>query len=42
MARWRRDGRELYFITRDQKLMAAPIDAAGVPGPPRVLFNVPG
>jgi Tol biopolymer transport system component len=39
-ARWRRDGRELYFISSDGKLMAAPIDAAGVPGPPRPLFNV--
>jgi len=39
-ARWRRDGRELYFISSDKKLMAAPIDAAGVPGPPRALFNV--
>lgn len=38
-ARWRRDGRELYFVSSDKKLMAAPIDAAGVPGPPRVLFN---
>jgi Tol biopolymer transport system component len=40
-ARWRRDGRELYFISADSRLMAAPIDAAGVPGPPRVLFDVP-
>ncbi|HUF23278.1 MAG TPA: hypothetical protein VMN81_04045, partial [Vicinamibacterales bacterium] len=39
-ARWRRDGRELYFISSDKKLMAAPIDAAGVPGPPRTLFSV--
>jgi Tol biopolymer transport system component len=40
-ARWRRDGRELYFISGDRKLMAAAIDASGVPGPPRVLFDVP-
>jgi Tol biopolymer transport system component len=39
LARWRGDGRELYFISSDKKLMAAPIDAAGVPGPPRALFN---
>ena len=39
-ARWRRDGRELYFLSRDRMLMAAPIDAAGVPGPPRTLFDV--
>ena len=41
LARWRRDGRELYFISPDRKLMAAPIDASGLPGPPRVLFDVP-
>jgi serine/threonine protein kinase/Tol biopolymer transport system component len=41
LARWRRDGRELYFISPDRKLMAAAIDAAGLPGPPRVLFDVP-
>jgi Tol biopolymer transport system component len=40
-ARWRRDGRELYFISPDKKLMAAAIDAGGVPGQPRVLFDVP-
>jgi serine/threonine protein kinase/Tol biopolymer transport system component len=40
LARWRRDGRELYFISSDRQLMAAPIDAAGVPGQPRALFNV--
>ncbi len=39
-ARWRRDGRELYFIPSDRKLMAAPIDEAGVPGTPRALFDV--
>jgi len=39
-ARWRRDGRELYFISPDRTLMAAPIDAAGVPGTPRALFDV--
>jgi hypothetical protein len=39
-ARWRRDGRELFFISRDRKLMAAPVDAAGMPGRPRVLFDV--
>ncbi len=39
-ARWSRDGRELYFISSDRKLMAASIDAAGVPGTPRALFDV--
>jgi Tol biopolymer transport system component len=41
-ARWRPDGRELYFISSDRKLMAAPVDAAGGPGPPRVLFSAAG
>jgi Tol biopolymer transport system component len=40
-ARWRRDGRELFFISSDNKLMAVPIDASGVPGPARALFSVP-
>ncbi len=39
-ARWRRDGRELYFISSDKKLMAVPVDASGVPGPVRALFSV--
>ena len=38
-ARWRRDGRELYFLSRDRTLMAVPIDAAGTPGAARVLFD---
>ncbi len=41
MARWRRDGRELYFISSDNQLMAVPIDAAGAPGQVRALFDVP-
>jgi len=39
-ARWRRDGRELYFISGSGQLMAVPISAAGVPGTPRALFAV--
>jgi Tol biopolymer transport system component len=42
LGRWSRDGRELYFIAGDRKLMAVPIDASGVPGAARVLFNAPG
>jgi hypothetical protein len=38
-ARWRRDGRELYFLSRAGQLMAAPIDSSGVPGTPRTLFD---
>ena len=39
-ARWRRDGRELYFISTERQLMAASIDAGGLPGTPRALFDV--
>jgi len=39
-ARWRRDGRGLYFISPDRKLVAVSIDSAGEPGAPRVLFDV--
>jgi hypothetical protein len=40
---WRRDGRELFYISRDRKLMAVPVTAdadafsAAVPSP---LFDV--
>jgi dipeptidyl aminopeptidase/acylaminoacyl peptidase len=40
---WRRDGKELYFLSADRKLMAAAVHA-GVrfeAGPPEVLFSVP-
>ncbi len=39
-ARWRRDGRELFFISSERKLMAVPIDASGTPGKARALFDV--
>ncbi|MEO8190244.1 MAG: protein kinase [Acidobacteriota bacterium] len=40
-ARWRADGRELFYISPDSKLMAAAIGAAPAleAGPPRVLFQ---
>jgi Tol biopolymer transport system component len=40
--RWRADGKELYFIASDGKLMAAPITsgAAFAAGPPAPLFSV--
>ena len=40
---WRRDGKELYYLSRDRKMMTVPItigDRAIVPGPPRPLFDV--
>src|SRR5262249_43490185 len=40
--RWRSDGKELFYISRDKKLMAVPIDATGgqlVAGVPQVLFQ---
>lgn len=44
MPRWRTDGRELFFISGDQQMMAAPaVHAAGrtETGPPAPLFRVP-
>jgi eukaryotic-like serine/threonine-protein kinase len=41
-ARWRPDGKELYYISPDRKLMAASIAVQGntlVPGPPLALFQ---
>jgi Tol biopolymer transport system component len=46
--RWKPDGKELYFISLDGKLMAAPVSSSGgtfVPGTPTPLFSallVPG
>jgi Tol biopolymer transport system component len=38
--RWRADGRELYYLADDQKLMAVPVSAGAVPvGVPRPLFQ---
>ena len=38
--RWRADGRELYYLTDDQKLMAVPVTSGAVPfGVPRPLFQ---
>ena len=41
--RWRRDGKELYFIGGDGKLMAAPIRSGETlePGVPVPLFQTP-
>ena len=40
--RWRRDGRELYFISADRKLMAVDVkaDATFQAGAPEALFDV--
>ncbi len=48
--RWRRDGRELFYVADDQKLMAVPIKTGGSPsgapsgpfeaGVPRALFEI--
>jgi Tol biopolymer transport system component/predicted Ser/Thr protein kinase len=39
--RWRRDGRELYYLSEDRKLMAVPvtIDAGFTAGAPKALFQ---
>jgi serine/threonine protein kinase len=44
-ARWRHDGRELYYVTLDGKLMAVPITTQGATlesGTPTELFQIPG
>jgi eukaryotic-like serine/threonine-protein kinase len=41
-ARWRRDGKELYYIAPDARLMAVPITTKGgvlEPGTPTALFQ---
>jgi protease II len=41
---WSRDGRELYFISADNKMMAVEIKGSGAgfqAGVPKVLFQVP-
>ncbi len=41
-ARWRADGKELFYITKDKKLMAVPVDTSRdepVAGVPHVLFQ---
>jgi eukaryotic-like serine/threonine-protein kinase len=42
--RWRRDGRELFYVTQDNRLMAVPIVWKGdrvESGTPRQLFALP-
>jgi Tol biopolymer transport system component len=40
--KWKRDGRELYYLSLDGKLMAVPINGPGFqPGRPAVLFQTP-
>ena len=44
-ARWRRDGKELYYISADRKLMAVDVSGKGAAfqmGIPRALFEVRG
>lgn len=41
-ARWRRDGKELFYMTPDKMLVAAPVDAKGADfevGAPKALFE---
>lgn len=44
MVSWRDDGRELYYLTRDWKVMAVDVNIeAGIEaGNPRLLFELPG
>ena len=44
MPRWSRDGKELFFISADSKLMSVPVNITGGtfrPGAPQELFPVP-
>jgi Tol biopolymer transport system component len=44
-ARWRADGRELFYVSQDGMLMAVDIDSSGPKikiGTPRKLFQIPG
>jgi len=43
MPRWRRDGKELFYASADQKLMAVPIKLGSTvePGTPQPLFPIP-
>jgi Tol biopolymer transport system component len=40
-AMWRRDGRELFFVTPDGRVMSSAMGAGATPGPPTVLFQAP-
>jgi len=37
--RWRADGREIYYLTKDRKLMAVPVNAGLSFGVPKPLFQ---
>ena len=37
--RWRGDGREIYYLSEDRKLMAVPVDAGPSFGVPKPLFQ---
>ena len=41
---WRRDGRELFYVSPDTRLMAVPmkLGSSVEPGTPQVLFAAPG
>ena len=44
LPRWRRDGKELYYIAADDKLMAVPVETGAnfAAGAPVTLFDVGG
>ena len=37
--RWRRDGREIFYLSAQGDLMSVPLDTAGRPGTPVALFH---
>jgi hypothetical protein len=42
LVRWRRDGRELFYLGTDNKLYAVPVTGVLQFGEPGSLFRVPG
>lgn len=40
--RWRKDGKELFFLGREGRLMTVPINADGSAGTPGILFQASG
>ena len=43
LPQWRRDGKEIFYVSADQKLMAVPIKLGATvePGTPQLLFLFP-
>jgi hypothetical protein len=44
LPQWRRDGKEIFYVSADQRLMAVPVKTGGAfePGTPEKLFSYAG